>query len=127
MLCPKCQHDMETLEHEGVEVDRCTNCKGIWFDIGESALLRNKNVAASIDIGDPAKGRQTNEIERYRCPRCDGGMMRMVDPQRAHIRYEECTSCRGSFFDAGEFADRTEDIIGDLVKLLAAANERSEP
>jgi Zn-finger nucleic acid-binding protein len=31
-------------------------------------------------------------------------MMRTCDPQHAHISYEECTSCRGAFFDAGEFA-----------------------
>ena len=116
MFCPKCQSDMETLEYEGVEVDRCINCKGIWFDVGESHPLRKGNAAATIDTGDPLKGEQTNEIDRYRCPRCGGGMMRMVDPQRAHIRYEECTSCRGSFFDAGEFADRAEEAIAVLIK-----------
>lgn len=116
MFCPKCQSDMETLEYEGVEVDRCKNCKGIWFDVGETHPLRKGNAAAAIDTGDPLKGKQTNQIDRYRCPRCDGGMMRMVDPQRAHIKYEECTSCRGSFFDAGEFADRAEDAIAVLIK-----------
>ena len=25
---------MEAIEFEGVEVDRCKNCKGIWFDVG---------------------------------------------------------------------------------------------
>jgi Zn-finger nucleic acid-binding protein len=118
---------METLEHEGVEIDRCKNCKGIWFDVGESHSRRDQDAATAIDTGDPLKGRQTNEIDRYRCPRCDGGMMRMVDPQRSHIQYEECTSCRGSFFDAGEFADHTEDVIEELIKLLAAANERNGP
>jgi Zn-finger nucleic acid-binding protein len=106
---------METLEYAGVEVDRCKNCQGIWFDVGESHLLRAGNAAAAIDTGDPATGKQTNEIDRYRCPRCDGGMMRMVDPQRAHIKYEECTSCRGSFFDAGEFADVADEVISDFI------------
>ncbi len=114
MLCPKCKNDMETLEYEGVEVDRCTSCKGIWFDVGESDSLRSKDAAAAIDTGDPLRGQQTNEIVRYRCPRCDGGMMRTVDPQRAHIWYEECTSCRGSFFDAGEFADLAPDTVSEF-------------
>lgn len=119
MLCPKCKNDMEAVEYEGVEVDRCKNCKGIWFDVGENDLLRDRGAAAAIDIGDPSQGRQTNEIDRYRCPRCDGGMMRMVDPQRSHIWYEECTSCRGSFFDAGEFTDLTQDTISGFFKGLA--------
>ncbi len=105
MICPKCQNDMEAIEYEGIEVDRCKTCQGIWFDAGESDWLRDKDAATALDIGDPSTGRQTNEIDSYRCPRCDGGMLRRVDPRQPHIQYEECTSCRGSFFDAGEFAD----------------------
>jgi Zn-finger nucleic acid-binding protein len=120
MHCPKCKNDMEVVEYDGVEVDRCKSCKGLWFDVGESELLRDKDVAAEIDSGDPQTGRQTNEIDRYRCPRCDGGMLRMVDPQHANIWYEECTSCRGSFFDAGEFADLNKVEISDVVTRLAA-------
>jgi len=105
MICPKCQNDMNAIEYEGVEVDRCSDCQGIWFDAGESDWLRHEDAAAAIDTGDPSTGREKNEIKTYRCPRCDGGMMRRVDLQQTQIHYEECTSCRGSFFDAGEFAD----------------------
>ena len=116
MRCPKCQNVMEAVEYNGVEVDRCKNCQGIWFDVGESDWLRYKDAAAAIDTGDPLKGRETNEIDQYRCPRCDGGMMRRVDPRRTDIQYEECTSCRGSFFDAGEFTDLAQDTISDFLK-----------
>ncbi len=124
MLCPKCKNDMEAIEHAGVEVDRCKSCKGIWFDIGETDSLRDKHAAAAIDTGDPLRGKQTNEIDRYRCPRCDGGMMRMVDPQHSHIWYEECTSCRGTFFDAGEFTDLTQDTISNLFQRVAAQTDK---
>ena len=109
---------MEAIEFDGVEVDRCKSCQGLWFDVGESELLRDKDVAAMIDTGDPLTGKQTNNVDRYRCPRCGGGMMRMVDPQHSHIWYEECTSCRGSFFDAGEFADLNQATISDVVTRL---------
>ena len=49
---------------------------------------------------------------------------RMVDPQRAHIWYEECTSCRGSFFDAGEFSDLTDDDVADFLKLVAMSKNQ---
>jgi len=123
MLCPKCKNDMEAIEYEGVEVDRCISCKGIWFDVGENDLLRHETAAVAIDIGDPSKGRQTTQIDRYRCPRCNGGMMRMVEPQRTDIWYEECTSCRGTFFDAGEFADLAEDTISVFFKRVVAPKE----
>jgi Zn-finger nucleic acid-binding protein len=109
---------MEAIEYGGIEVDRCRSCGGIWFDVGESDWLRDKEAAVAIDVGDPRKGRETNEIRRYRCPRCGGGMMHMVDPKRAHIGYEECTSCRGSFFDAGEFTDLSDETFARILKLV---------
>ena len=105
MRCPKCSGDMETVTHDGFEIDRCKLCRGIWFDLGESEFLRYEDAARSIDTGNPEKGSETNDIDRYRCPRCGGGMMRRVDLRGKHVKYEECSSCRGTFFDAGEFAD----------------------
>jgi len=124
MRCPKCRTDMEQIEFDGVEIDRCKYCKGIWFDAGESDLLRNEEAAAVIDTGSARSGRKTNEIDRYRCPRCDGGMLRVVDPQQTHIWYEECTSCKGSFFDAGEFTDLSQHTISDFFKRLATPERK---
>ena len=95
---------MESVTYAEIEVDRCKTCRGIWFDAGESDWLRHEDAAAAIDTGDPATGREKNRLNRYSCPRCAGGMLRRVDVKQAHVHYEECTSCRGSFFDAGEFA-----------------------
>ena len=81
-------------------------------------MLQNKKAAAAIDIGSPRRGKLTNEIDRYRCPRCSGAMVRMVDPQQTHIWYEECSACSGSFFDAGEFTDLSELKISDFFKGL---------
>lgn len=35
MKCPKCGHDMVEENLEGVKVDRCSHCEGIYFDAGE--------------------------------------------------------------------------------------------
>ncbi|MGI9271203.1 MAG: zf-TFIIB domain-containing protein [Woeseiaceae bacterium] len=113
--CPKCKSSMEAIDFEGVEVDRCKNCSGIWFDIGENDSLLGKDAAAAIDTGDPVVGKHTNQIHDYRCPRCNGGMIRRVDPKQSQIQYEECTSCRGVFFDAGEFSDLVKDSITNLL------------
>ncbi|MCK5194738.1 MAG: zf-TFIIB domain-containing protein, partial [Desulfobulbaceae bacterium] len=32
MNCPKCNAMMEKVEYHSIVVDRCTRCKGIWFD-----------------------------------------------------------------------------------------------
>ncbi len=118
MICPKCESTMEQVVYEGIEVDRCTSCKGLWFDSGEMEALSAANAAASIDVGDARAGAQMSEIDRYPCPRCSGGMVRMVDPKQSHIWYEKCSSCGGSFFDAGEFRDLAEKSISDFFKSL---------
>jgi Zn finger protein HypA/HybF involved in hydrogenase expression len=35
MRCPKCGHEMKEETLEGVSVDRCSHCEGIYFDAGE--------------------------------------------------------------------------------------------
>jgi Zn-finger nucleic acid-binding protein len=116
MRCPKCRADMELLTIDGVEIDRCTSCHGLWFDPGEIEKLRDKKVAAAIDIGDTVTGSVRNTNDRYRCPRCGGKMLRMTDAKQKHIWYEECEACHGSYFDAGEFTDLATLSVSDLFK-----------
>jgi len=41
LTCPKCQESMRTYERNGVNVDQCTSCKGIFLDRGELEALIN--------------------------------------------------------------------------------------
>jgi PAT family beta-lactamase induction signal transducer AmpG len=116
MRCPKCRSDMEQIVIDGTEIDRCSSCRGLWFDAGELSRFRNKEAAAVLDIGDVATGKKQNEIEHYRCPRCAGPMIRLVDPKQTHIWFERCGSCHGSFFDAGELTDLATVSVADFFK-----------
>jgi uncharacterized protein len=44
MRCPKCGHQMEETSLEGIKVDKCTFCEGIYFDRGELEDLLQKRV-----------------------------------------------------------------------------------
>ncbi len=39
MKCPKCGSDLAIEDHSGLEVDRCHECKGVWFDAREAETL----------------------------------------------------------------------------------------
>ena len=39
MKCPKCGHDLEEQDLDGVKVDRCTFCEGLYMDAGELETL----------------------------------------------------------------------------------------
>lgn len=45
MKCPKCGADLTIEDYHGIEVDRCLDCHGIWFDSGEAKLLLDKEKA----------------------------------------------------------------------------------
>lgn len=35
MTCPKCQGQMRTVDRDGVHIEQCTQCRGIFLDRGE--------------------------------------------------------------------------------------------
>jgi Zn-finger nucleic acid-binding protein len=124
MNCPKCQGSLEAVVYSSVEVDRCTDCKGIWFDSMEAQTLKEIQGSESIDTGDPATGTKLDEIGDINCPKCHTKMTKMVDLQQPHIRYEKCPVCYGVWFDAGEFKDYKEEGIMDIFKGIFSIERR---
>ncbi|WP_281246912.1 zf-TFIIB domain-containing protein [Amycolatopsis saalfeldensis] len=35
MICPKCQNQMRTVDKNGIHIDQCDGCRGIFLDRGE--------------------------------------------------------------------------------------------
>jgi Zn-finger nucleic acid-binding protein len=124
LKCPKCGQAMQPMEHEGVEIDRCVGCKGMWFDLLELEDLKKLQGAEKLDIGDAYKGSVHNKTERYDCPVCAGEMVRMVDREQRHIWIETCASCGGVYLDAGEFRDLKEREFKDFLKALVTRARR---
>jgi Zn-finger nucleic acid-binding protein len=113
MQCPKCAAAMEAVSYEGIEIDRCTRCKGIWFDMLEHEDLKNISGSEAIDIGLPALGKEHNNKHRIACPVCKEPLIKMVVSAQPHISYEACTVCYGVYFDAGEFTDFREETFAE--------------
>jgi uncharacterized protein len=51
MTCPKCQGEMRTYERNGVHVDQCSDCRGLFLDRGELERLVD---AESSFYGEPS-------------------------------------------------------------------------
>jgi Zn-finger nucleic acid-binding protein len=51
-------------------------------------------------------------------------MNRLVDPGQPHIWFEQCGSCRGSFFDAGELTDLATVSMSDFFKRFVTPERR---
>lgn len=39
MVCPKCHGHMQTYNRNGVQIEQCGNCRGIFLDYGELEAL----------------------------------------------------------------------------------------
>jgi Zn-finger nucleic acid-binding protein len=116
--CPKCGHGMEEITYGGdLAVDRCTNCKGMWFDTGEAELLKAKWMGDALDTGSSDAGKKWDPVEDIACPRCGKDMEKTSDPDQPHIWYEVCSD-HGMFMDAGEFTDFKHETLADWFRGL---------
>lgn len=122
--CPKCKGSLEQVVYAGIEIDRCTNCRGIWFDSLEAEQLKKVQGSEKIDIGDSQTGSEFNKIEDINCPKCHTKMTKMVELNQTHIWYEKCPVCYGIWFDAGEFKDFKEEGVMDIFKGIFSMERR---
>ena len=120
MNCPRCQVAMKLRDHEGVQVNECENCTGMFLHRGEL----NK-------IAEPTQGdlefstlhaESFSHADRYepiKCPDCDNQAMQKVEFNiHTGIVLDYCPTCEGFWLDGTEF-----DRINDEVKALDDAAE----
>lgn len=51
MQCPRCNVALAMSDRQGVEIDYCPQCRGVWLDRGELDKIIDRAVA---DFGQPA-------------------------------------------------------------------------
>jgi len=54
MLCPKCSGELKIGERQGIEIDYCSACRGIWLDAGELDKIVERSGA--FDRGNGQQG-----------------------------------------------------------------------
>lgn len=120
MICPACREDLLLLEVEGVELDLCLRCRGLWFDAEELEALFAR---AGTPGGGFALERELLALPRERgaekrlCPRCDRRLV-VVQAGSAtrRVPLDLCPREHGIWFDEHE-----------LEAVLAAAQPEDAP
>ena len=123
--CPKCNGHLEAVIYSGVEIDRCQNCNGMWFDHLEAETLKKISGSETVDIGNAKIAACLfNQVKGdIKCPRCRESMIQMLDMDRYSIWYEKCFECEGVWLDAGEFKQfkrnfATKNLFSFVKKVL---------
>lgn len=53
MLCPACTIPLTMSERQGVEIDYCSQCRGVWLDRGELDKIIERSEAKSSEPERP--------------------------------------------------------------------------
>lgn len=54
MICPQCSTPLQLAQRQGVEIDVCPQCRGVWLDRGElDKILARSNAFDDDDHDDP--------------------------------------------------------------------------
>lgn len=108
MKCPRCSQLLRSTTYEGVAVDHCPKCSGIWLDEGELApILATRELKFSAEAVASAIATQnlnmpaaeTESVEA--CPKCGKPMLAMNFGANSGVIVDRCTE-HGLWFDRGE-------------------------
>ena len=109
MDCPRCQLMLRNTDYEGVEVDLCDNCWGMWLDTGELEEIldvRDMHFSAAekkqfMDLkrgGAEALARQNDQVN---CPHCGNPMDVIEADAGITLVIDRCPE-HGIWLDSGE-------------------------
>ncbi len=59
MLCPVCNVDMRLSDRQGVEIDYCPQCRGVWLDRGELEKIIERSTV-SVDENQGYRSRSSH-------------------------------------------------------------------
>lgn len=116
IACVKCNSILDRANFEGLEVDLCPRCGGLWLDRGEitrAARLPEQELSRLrsllTDVGGPPPLPSDSTVP---CPACEG---KLAEVMLGSVHVDFCESCQGLFLDRGE-----------LEAALAAVRERDQ-
>jgi Zn-finger nucleic acid-binding protein len=90
MKCPRCQVDLVISDRQGVEIDFCPQCRGVWLDRGELDKVIERASRFADDDDDDRR--------RTEAPRTDYDRER-YDRERYDRHYKKRKSFWTELFD----------------------------
>ena len=99
MRCPRDKMPLENFELEGVMVDGCSYCDGIWLDNKE---LQSITDMTSDVLDGEARSEEIEWDEELNCPLCNVLMEKRFFSRFKEVTVDRCPECLGLWLDTGE-------------------------
>lgn len=74
MKCPNCSEMLVMTERQGVEIDYCPKCRGVWLDKGELDKIIERSAAAETSQNLKQKEQKRNRQDNDDDDDDDGGL-----------------------------------------------------
>ena len=117
MKCPNCDADLVAARRNGVDLELCPSCRGMWLSRQELDQLENK----AFDLGDDHKGSLVFHPapSTRTCPECARPLGRF-QYRDYDLEMEFCEDGHGFWLDEGE-----DKRVRELMKQEEASLERA--
>lgn len=104
MKCPLCNVDLIMSERQGIEIDYCPQCRGVWLDRGELDKIIERSASLSAPVAAAPSAPYASAPERYDDRRYDE--RRYEDKYRDDYYKKSKKKKRGDFLgDLFDFGD----------------------
>lgn len=118
MRCPACDVKMFVMECLEIELDRCAECHGTWFDRDEVALLFTDTAGnvfpeLAMDAIEALPDAKVAEEPKH-CPICGKKMRKVNIGPSARVLVDACPRGHGIWFDDREVEELAEDLLDNL-------------
>jgi len=117
MNCPRCQAPLHTRSTDGVEIDECRTCQGIWLDAERLRRLKDQTDPdlqwMDFELWEHADRFHIAE-KPIDCPTCAVPLV-AIDYGDTGVTIDYCNRCRGVWLDADEFSKIIHHLSEDLL------------
>jgi Zn-finger nucleic acid-binding protein len=111
LCCVKCNSILDRATFQGLEVDLCPKCGGLWLDRGEitrAAKLPAEELSRLRGLLAGSSGPPPLPTEnKAPCPACPGSLSEVM-LGAVHVDY--CNKCHGLFLDKGELTKAIDAV-----------------
>lgn len=122
MNCPRCKSELQPLLIDGLELDSCTSCKGLWFHAGELREAKDlaEPAARWMDF-DMWSDREAFAVgaNSIACPSC-GRSLSTVTYGETGVQVDACGECRGVWLEENELVRIVEALRDEMADKSAA-------
>ncbi|MCS6859745.1 MAG: zf-TFIIB domain-containing protein [Abditibacteriales bacterium] len=118
-ICPRCDKPLSSGVYDGLRLDTCKACGGMWVDAPEFPVLMQRSPEQLKQLEQQlgqTKVHLDAVLESRRalmCPLCYEPMIERSYTYGSGIRLNTCGTCRGVWADAGELSQIAEFIAKD--------------